>query len=108
MARTISVQVAILVLTLSTAHAADRIERSAAEIRAFRAENPCPATGRRAGACPGWQVDHSIPLCAGGEDKHTNMAWLSVEDHRFKTVVDARECRKLRRMATTPAKPRPN
>ena len=33
-----------------------------------------------------------------------NMAWLSVEDHRFKTFTDVRECRKLRKLANTPAK----
>ncbi|MDB5777930.1 MAG: hypothetical protein JWP93_295 [Polaromonas sp.] len=30
-----------------------------------------------------------------------NMAWLSVEDRKFKTFTDVRECRKLRRMAET-------
>lgn len=77
--------------------------RSQAEVRAFRAENPCPATGRRSGACPGWQVDHIRPLCAGGLDKPSNMQWIAVDDHRFKTHVDVRECRKLRRAASTPA-----
>jgi hypothetical protein len=74
-------------------------QRAASEVRAFRADHPCPVTGRRSGACPGWQVDHITPLCAGGEDKPGNMHWLSVDDHRFKTHVDVRECRKLRRNA---------
>ncbi|UUZ68094.1 HNH endonuclease [Polaromonas sp. P2-4] len=78
--------------------------RSAAERAAFVRENPCPATGLRRGACPGYQVDHTIALCAGGQDTRSNMAWLSVADHRFKTFTDVRECRKLRRMASTPAR----
>lgn len=81
-----------------------RIERSAKELRAFRHGNACPATGRRAGACPDWAVDHVEPLCSGGEDKAANMQWISGPDHRFKTLVDVRECRKLRRLATTPAR----
>lgn len=83
---------------------AQPIQRSAAEVRAFRAEHPCPATGQHRGACPGWDVDHVRPLCAGGEDRPGNMQWISDEDHRFKTLVDVRECRKLRRLAERPAR----
>jgi hypothetical protein len=83
---------------------ASELVRSRAQIRGFRAEYPCPSTGRIRGACPGWQVDHIRPLCAGGEDKRSNMHWLATEDHRFKTSVDVRECRKLRQMAATPAR----
>lgn len=70
--------------------------RDRAQVRAFRAENPCPATGRTRGACPGWHVDHIIALCAGGEDHPRNMQWITKEDHRFKTLVDVRECRKAK------------
>jgi hypothetical protein len=96
--------VLILVMAAACAAQAQSIQRSASEVRAFRAENPCPATGRTRGACPGWQVDHPRALCAGGLDHRTNMAWLSVEDHKWKTFVDIRECRKFRRMANTPAR----
>lgn len=94
--------VLLLVAWCSAASAA--LPRSPAEVRAFRAENPCPSTGRTRGACPGWQVDHIRPLCSGGEDTRANMHWLSVDDHRWKTFVDVRECRKLRRAAATPAR----
>lgn len=78
-------------------HAATaRIERDRAQVRAFRAEHPCPATGHTRGACPGWHVDHVMPLCAGGADRPSNMQWITREDHRFKTLVDVRECRKAR------------
>lgn len=73
-----------------------RIPRDHAQVRAFRNENPCPATGLKRGTCPGWHVDHVIALCAGGEDHPRNMQWITKEDHRFKTLVDVRECRKLR------------
>lgn len=74
-----------------------RIPRDHAQVRAFRNENPCPATGLKRGACPGFEVDHATPLCAGGADHPSNMQWISKEDHRFKTLVDVRECRKSRR-----------
>jgi hypothetical protein len=86
-----------------TASQVGAVQRSTAERLAFVREHPCPSTGSRRGACPGWQVDHIVPLCAGGLDKPENMHWLAIDDHRFKTHVDVRECRKLRRAAATPA-----
>lgn len=74
-----------------------RISRDRAEVRAFRSEHLCPATQAKRGPCPGWQVDHVVALCAGGPDKRENMQWISSEDHRFKTYVDVRECRKARK-----------
>lgn len=68
--------------------------RSAAERAAFVRANPCPATGLRRGKCPGWEVDHIIALCAGGADARENMQWLTVQDHRQKTRIDRRICRK--------------
>ena len=73
-----------------------RIQRSAAEVLAFKRSSPCPSTGLRRGACPGHHVDHVIPLCAGGLDAKANMQWITIEDHRFKTLVDVRECRRLK------------
>lgn len=73
-----------------------RILRDRAEVQAFRHTNPCPSTDLTRGACPGFEVDHVIPLCAGGPDRRENMQWLSWDDHRFKTVVDVRECHRLR------------
>jgi hypothetical protein len=49
-------------------------------------------------------VDHKGALCAGWPDTRENMQWITNEDHRFKTFIDVRECRKLRRLANTPAK----
>ena len=91
------------VLLLAALTSPDLWARDRAEVRAFRKAHPCPATGLSRGACPGFHVDHVIPLCAGGEDRPANMHWLAVDDHRFKTLVDVRECRKLRRAAERPA-----
>lgn len=92
---------ALLLLASTTVSS---LPRSGAEVRAFRATHACPATARHRGPCPGFQVDHTIPLCAGGLDRRENMKWLSVEDHKWKTFVDQRECRKLRVAAGRPAK----
>ena len=83
--------------------ASARIERSAAEVLAFKRHTECPSTGLRRGKCPGFDVDLIRPLCMGGEDKVSNMQWISREDHRFKTMVDVRECRRLQRAAGKPA-----
>jgi hypothetical protein len=58
------------------------------------AEHPCPATGRRSGACPGFEVDHVLAICAQGADAPSTMQWLSIELHRIKTRADAAACRR--------------
>ena len=52
------------------------IKRSTAVIAAFQKLHPCPSTGAHIGACPGWAVDHVIPLACGGVDAVYNMQWL--------------------------------
>lgn len=84
-----------------------RIPRDRAQVRAFRAEHPCPATDRTRGACPGWQVDHVVPLCAGGADHPSNMQWITQADHRLKTFVDVRECRRSMHRSPPPPAPEP-
>lgn len=90
-------RLALIAVAALTFNADARIERDRAQVRAFRVENPCPATGLKRNACPGWHVDHVIALCAGGADRPHNMQWITREDHRFKTLVDVRECRRDRR-----------
>ena len=71
------------------------ISRSSAERAKFIRHSPCPSTGLHRGSCPGWEVDHIVPLCAGGADRTSNMQWLTVSDHRKKTTIDRRVCRRL-------------
>lgn len=59
----------------------------------FQRYEPCPSTGLTRGACPGFEVDHAVPLCMGGPDVISNLQWLTVEAHRRKTVDDIRLCR---------------
>jgi hypothetical protein len=53
-----------------------RILRDHAVLREFQRIHPCPATGRVTGACPGWAIDHVIPLAVGGCDSVVNLQWL--------------------------------
>ncbi len=91
-------RLALLCLALLPLLAEARIQRSAAEVLAFKRHSPCPATGLYRGRCPGYEVDHVQPLCSGGPDTRENMQWLSVADHRAKTRQDVRVCRYLRRV----------
>lgn len=52
------------------------IRRSSWVREKFRQVHPCPVTGLTTGPCPGWAVDHVIPLVCGGCDSVNNMQWL--------------------------------
>ena len=67
--------------------------RDPAQVRAFRAEHPCPVTAQKTGACPGWVVDHIYPLCAGGKDLPENMAWQEARQSYIKDNLERDFCR---------------
>lgn len=67
--------------------------RSYAAKAEFKRLQPCPATSRPRGPCPGWQIDHRTPLKCGGPDHPDNMQWLTIDDHKRKTAREARLCR---------------
>lgn len=72
-------------LAVSSAGCLERSpKRSAAAVRAFRKEHPCPATGKTRGACPLFEIDHIAPLCCGGDDDPSNMHWLTKAEHKAK------------------------
>lgn len=86
-----------LVLVVAIGFAAGEVTQAAPRSSAVRAEfrkaNPCPSTGKVAGACPGWEVDHRLALVCGGSDRVDNLQWLSVEEHRAKTRAEVKLCR---------------
>lgn len=53
-----------------------RILRRADVLYAFRKLYPCPATGQTQGPCPGWAINHTIPLAVGGCDAVYNLDWM--------------------------------
>jgi len=83
----------VLALILATGAQASPGRDSTARAK-FQRENPCPATGKTRGSCPGWQVDHITPLKCGGADRSENMQWLTVQAHAEKTRAEAKDCRR--------------
>lgn len=90
MIRAIATAALAAALASGAASAAERSKTVRAE---FQREHPCPSTGAKRGACPGYQADHRIALCAGGADRAGNLQWLTVEEHKRKTQQDLIECR---------------
>ena len=60
------------------------LARSSNARKKFQSQNPCPSTGRKTGACPGYVVDHIHPLKRGGADHPDNMQWQTREEAREK------------------------
>lgn len=87
---------ALLLLALAISLPADaRPQRDHKAIAAFKRENPCPSTGQRRGACPGWVVDHVKALACGGPDHPSNLQWQTVADAKAKDRWERRECKNV-------------
>jgi hypothetical protein len=65
-----------------------RIKRSESATQTFRRLNPCPATGKIAGGCPGYVIDHVVPLKRGGPDAPSNMQWQTKAEAKAKDRVE--------------------
>lgn len=59
--------------------ASGTIKRSTAVRAAFQRLYPCPSTGLTSGSCPGWAINHTIPLACGGCDSVSNMDWMPLQ-----------------------------
>jgi hypothetical protein len=75
---------------------ADAAKRSASARLEFARHNACPSTGERKTSCPGYVIDHIVPLCAGGPDTPMNMQWQAYKDSLRKDAEERRLCRRLR------------
>ena len=89
--------VAIAMALAATVAVDAKTQRSAAAKNEFKRQNPCPATGRPTGKCPGYVIDHVQPLCAGGPDAPSNMQWQTLPDSKVKDAEERRQCRALKR-----------
>lgn len=65
-----------------------RIKRSAAAKDQFKKSHPCPSTGKSKGACPGYVIDHVVPLKRGGKDAPGNMQWQTKEAAKAKDKIE--------------------
>jgi hypothetical protein len=63
----------------SSKHRSSKAKRDPAQRAAFQKSHPCPSTGKHSGACPGYVVDHVLPLKRGGADQPSNMQWQTTE-----------------------------
>lgn len=84
-------------LLILLAGLADAGPRSSSERRAFQRAEPCPANAQPRGPCPGYVVDHIVPLCAGGADRQANMQWQALADSLAKDREERRLCAVIRR-----------
>jgi 5-methylcytosine-specific restriction endonuclease McrA len=77
----------IIVLGLVIALVGASQARDRAVVREFQRTHVCPSTGK-AGKCPGYVVDHVVPLACGGSDSVANMQYQTVEAGKAKDKVE--------------------
>ena len=65
-----------------------RIARSEESKDEFKKSHPCPSTGKSSGACPGYVIDHVVPLKRGGADAPSNMQWQTTRAAKAKDKVE--------------------
>ena len=73
--------------------------RSPAARAAFERSHPCLANGHASGACPGYVVDHILPLACGGADAPSNMQWQTVADGKAKDKWERKDCAATKKYA---------
>ncbi len=65
-----------------------RIKRSRTATRDFQRTHPCPSTGKASGACPGYVIDHVVPLKRGGADAPSNVQWQTPTAAKAKDKIE--------------------
>jgi hypothetical protein len=66
--------------------------RSHTAITEFKRMHPCPATGKTKGRCPGYVIDHIVPLACDGQDAPHNMQWQTTADAKAKDKWERKGC----------------
>jgi hypothetical protein len=65
-----------------------KIARDPRQTNAFKHQHPCPSTGTSSGPCPGYVIDHVVPLKRGGADSPSNMQWQTIEQAKAKDRIE--------------------
>lgn len=81
------------------------IVRSSAVITAFRKHHPCPSTALSTGPCPGWSINHIIPLACGGCDAVANLVYAP---NSIKTCSDPHCIDRYERKISASTPPQPD
>jgi 5-methylcytosine-specific restriction endonuclease McrA len=74
----------------ATSSESEPTKRNPSNRAAFHSSNPCPSTGLTSGPCPGYHVDHIVPLACGGSDSPSNMQWLTASANLSKGSLGCR------------------
>lgn len=93
--------VTILLMLVTSLQAIPCTERTTAARNAFQRAHPCPSNGLQQGPCPGYVVDHVVPLCAGGPDDPKNMQWQTISAAKEKDIEESSLCRKNNASSTS-------
>lgn len=82
-----------LILAAAFALPADACAKRHRSVKlAFVRAHACPATGLHKLPCPGYVIDHIVPLCDRGLDKPSNMQWQTVAEGKAKDKLERRQC----------------
>lgn len=73
-----------------------KIKRSSYQALKFRKTHACPATGTVDKSCPGFIIDHIVPLCACGPDLPSNMQWQTLAASDLKNIEEDKLCASLK------------
>lgn len=84
----------MITLLLILASACPHPHRSEAPKIAFAHLHACPSTGLHIPHCPGYVIDHIVPLCACGPDAPSNMQWQSLAASKVKDRLERKQCRR--------------
>lgn len=74
----------LLLFAVPPAPTFSKQQRSTAAKNAFKKQQPCPLNGKTRGPCPGYVIDHVVPLKRGGPDKPSNMQWQTKDEAKVK------------------------
>lgn len=87
----ITIAIASILILASASSQAETV-RHRTTVYAFKVSHVCPATHKKGNfPCPGYVVDHVIPLCKNGPDTVANMQWQTIAEGKAK---DKWECKK--------------